>query len=579
MKPYFEKMTLVGKALREKEQKEGEANALEISGVEKEVEEALEKRKAAGIPAEKIHKRGEKTAWERIELLVDAGTFLPLNSLYDPEFNQEGTTGVVTGLGQISGRYASIIASDNKVLAGAWIPGQREHVFRAQDIAEQLNIPLVWVLNCSGVKLTEQEKVYAARRSGGRTFFRHAELAEKGIPVIVGMYGTNPAGGGYHAISPAIIFAHEKSNMAVGGGGIVSGMSPKGHFDLEGAETLIEATRQFKQAPPGGVTIHHHETGFMRQVFDTEEGVLEALKKCMAGMPLYDPSTFRVANPADPLYPAEDLNRIVPLNQKRVYPMEQVLARLFDGSEHMEYRPDYGPEVYCGLAKLDGLLVGVIANRQGFLGKDYPQYAEGEYMGIGGKLYRQGLIKMNEMVMFCGRDRIPMIWFQDTSGIDVGDIAEKAELLGLGQSLIYSIESSHLPMMCVVLRKGTAAAHYIMGGPQATRNNAFTLGVPTTEIYVMHGETASAAAFARRLVKEKDAGNPLEPVIEKMNALAQQYYDQSRPIYCAKTGMVEEIVPMTRLRDYFVAFARCSYQNPTSICPQHQMLLPRSIRG
>jgi len=186
---------------------------------------------------------------------------------------------------------------------------------------------------------------------------------------------------------------------------------------------------------------------------------------------------------------------------------------------------------------------------------------------------------MNEMVMFCGRDRIPMIWFQDTSGIDVGDIAEKAELLGLGQALIYSIESSEIPMMCVVLRKGTAAAHYIMGGPQANRNNAFTLGVPTTEIYVMHGETAAVAAFARRLVKEQDAGNPLEPVIDKMNALAQQYYDQSRPVYCAKAGLVDEIVPMTQIRDYCVAFARSSYQNPVSICPHHQMLLPRSIRG
>ena len=579
MRQYFQKMSPIGKELRENEKEREKANAAEISKVDEEVAEATEKRKLTGIPAEKIHKRGEKTAWERIDLLVDPGTFLPLNSLYDPEFNQEGTTGVVTGLGKISGRYALIIASDNKVLAGAWIPGQREHVFRAQDIAEQLRIPLVWILNCSGVKLTEQEKVYAGRRSGGRIFFRHSELIEKGIPVIVGMYGTNPAGGGYHAISPAIIFAHEKSNMAVGGGGIVSGMSPKGHFDLEGAETLIEATRQFKQVPPGGVKIHHDKTGFMREVFDTEEGVLEAVKKCMAGMPLYDPSTFRVAEPADPVYPAEDLNLIVPFSQKRTYSIEQVLARLFDGSEHMEYRPDYGPEVYCGLAKIDGFLVGVIANRQGFLGKGYPQYAEGKYPGIGGKLYREGLIKMNELVMFCGRDKVPMIWFQDTSGIDVGDIAEQAELLGLGQSLIYSIESSHIPMMCVVLRKGTAAAHYIMGGPQATRNNAFTLGVPTTEIYVMHGETAAAAAFARRLVKEKDAGKPIEPVIDKMNALAQQYYDQSRPIYCAKAGLVDEITRMASLRDYFVGFARCCYQNPTSICPHHQMLLPRSIWG
>jgi glutaconyl-CoA decarboxylase len=579
MKQYFQDMSLIGSELRENERNQGEENAREIAKVEEEVARAFEQRRQTGLPEEKLHQRGEKTAWERLELLVDPGTFQPLNSLYDPEFNQEGTTGVISGIGRISGRYASIIASDNKVLAGAWIPGQREHVFRAQDVAERLRIPLVWVLNCSGVKLTEQEKVYAGRRSGGRTFFRHSELIQKGIPVIVGLYGTNPAGGGYHAISPAIIFAHEKANMAVGGGGIVSGMSPKGGFDLEGAETIIEATRRFKEVPPGGVRIHHDETGFMRQVFDTEEGVLGALKECMTGMPQYDPSHFRVAEPADPNYPSDDLNYIVPLNQKRTYAIEQVLARVFDGSEHMEYRPDYGPEVYCGLARIDGFLVGVIANRQGFLGKGYPSYAKGQYPGIGGKLYREGLIKMNEMVMFCGRDRIPMIWFQDTSGIDVGDIAEKAELLGLGQSLIYSIESSELPMLCVVLRKGTAAAHYIMGGPQATRNNTFTLGVPTTEIYVMHGETASVAAFARRLVKEKDAGKPLEPVIDKMNALAQQYYDQSRPIYCAKSGLVDEIVPMKKIRDYFIAFTRACYQNPRSICPHHQMLLPRSIRG
>jgi glutaconyl-CoA decarboxylase subunit alpha len=579
MRQYFRKMALIGKPLVEKEKKQTASNAAVILKVDQEIAEAEETRKKGGLPAERIHKRGEKTAWERVEVLVDPGTFLPLDALYDPEFNQEGTTGVITGLGRISGKYALIIASDNKVLAGAWIPGQREHVFRAQDMAERLHIPLVWVLNCSGVKLTEQEKVYAGRRSGGRTFFRHAELAEKGIPVIVGMYGTNPAGGGYHAISPAIIFAHGKSNMAVGGGGIVSGMSPKGHFDREGAEAIITATRKFREVPPGGVRIHYDKTGFMREVFDTEEGVLNAIRKCMAGMPAYDPSTFKVAEPAEPLYSPAELNHIVPFNQKRVYSFDQVLARLIDGSEHMEYRPDYGPEVYCGLARVDGFLMGVIGNRQGYLGKDYPKYAEGRYTGIGGKLYREGLIKMNEMVMFCGRDRVPIIWFQDTSGIDVGDIAEQAELLGLGQSLIYSIESSHLPMMCVVLRKGTAAAHYIMGGPQATRNNAFTLGVGTTEIYVMHGETASVAAFARRLVKEKDAGKPIDPVIESMNALAKQYYDQSRPIYCARAGLVDEIVPMEKLRDYFVAFAGACYQNPTSICPQHQMLLPRSIRG
>ena len=178
------------------------------------------------------------------------------------------------------------------------------------------------------------------------------------------------------------------------------------------------------------------------------------------------------------------------------------------------------------------MLIGAIGNRQGLLPKGYPEYAD--YPGIGGKLYRQGLIKMNEFVTLCGRDRVPIIWFQDTTGIDVGDIAEKAELLGLGQSLIYSIQQTAVPMMLVVLRKGSAAAHYVMGGPTANRHNAFTLGTAATEIYVMHGETAAVATYARRAVKEKDAGRPLEPLAEKMNEMAQKYYDTSRPAYCAR---------------------------------------------
>jgi glutaconyl-CoA decarboxylase len=243
----------------------------------------------------------------------------------------------------------------------------------------------------------------------------------------------------------------------------------------------------------------------------------------------------------------------------------------------MEFRPDYGPEVYTGLAKIDGFLVGIIGNRQGFLPKGYPEYAP--YPGIGGKLYRQGLIKMNEFVTHCGRDRIPIVWFQDTSGIDVGDLAEKAELLGLGQSLIYSIEQTDVPMMLVVLRKGTAAAHYIMGGPTANNHNAFTLGTPTTEIYVMHGETAAAASFSRRLVKERDADRPLQPIIEKMNALAKDYYEKSRPAYCAKSGFVDEVISFADLRKYVVAFTGAAYQNPKSICPHHHLMLPRIIRG
>jgi glutaconyl-CoA decarboxylase len=567
-------MDEIGKALRPAHLERMKANVAQAEAIMKEIDAEVERIKNFGIPAEKVHERGEMTVWDRIEYIVDPGTFCPLHTIFDPDSEESGSTGVVDGLARIAGKWCVLIGFNNKWIAGAWIAGQAENNLRVTDLAKIMNLPLVWLVNCSGVKLPEQEKVYANRRGQGTCFFRHAELEQMGIPVLAGIYGTNPAGGGYQGVSPTILLAHKKANIAVGGGGIVSGMSPKGYFDEESAEELIAATRHFKAVPPGSVKIHYDSTGFFTAVFEKEKEVLDALKGYMAEMPAYNPRFFRVSPPAEPKYAPEEIVSIIPVNPKAGYDFESVLARLADNSEHMEFRPGYGPEVYTGLVKVDGFLLGVIGNRHGLL-PNYPEYTN-EYIGVGGKLYRQGLIKMNEFVTQFGRDRVPMVWLQDTSGIDVGDTAE---LLGLGQSLIYSIEQTKLPMMLVVLRRGTAAAHYVMGGPTANNHCAFTLGTPATEINVMHGETAAAASYARRLVKEKDAGKPLGPVIDKMNEMVKHYEETSKPIYCAKKGFVDEVIRFGEIRRYMVAFAGGAYQNPRSICPHHHMMLPRMIRS
>ncbi len=577
MKPYFDTMDSFGKALKPGRAKRAAASAEVLQSVEAGVEQAVTAVENAGFPTEKINKRGWMTVYQRLEHLVDSGTWHPLHTLYNPLENDEGTTNVVDGLGRIEGRWAVIIGFDNKVMAGAWLPGQSENILRATDLAARLNVPLVWLVNCSGAKLPEQEKFYANRRGAGTPFYRHAELEQAGIPVLAGIYGTNPAGGGYQAISPTILLAHKDANMAVGGVGIVSGMAPKGGFDAAMVEQLITKTQEFNVRPPGDVATHHDATGFFTRVYEEETGVLDGLKEYMQATPAYGPEFFQAAPPKPPAFPAEDLYHLLPANQKEVYDFDEVLARLVDGSERLEFHPDDGPEVFTGVCKIDGRLVGCIGNRQGYLGKGYPEYAD--YPGMGGKLYRQGLIKMNEFVTLCGRDRLPIIWFQDTSGIDVGELAEKAEVLGLGQGLIYSIQQTDVPMMLVVLRKGTAAAHYVMGGPTGNRHNAFTIGTPATEIEVMHGETAAVATYARRAAKEHAAGRPLGPVIDKMNDLVERYHETSRPVYCARQGFVDEIVRLSDLRRYLQAFAGAAYQNPTSTCPRHHMLLPRVIRG
>ena len=576
MPSYFQSMPVIGKDLSAFH----EDNAAEIQAVEQEIHEIREAALEAGKSTEALNESGQWTAMQRIMELVDEGTWCPLNSLYNPQDNKNGSVGIVKGLGRIDGKWAVIIASDNKKLACAWVPGQADILLRGSDTAKRLRIPLVYVLNCSGVKLDEQEKVYPNRRGGGTPFYRNSELNQMGVPVIVGIYGTNPAGGGYHSISPTILIAHQDANMAVGGAGIVGGMSHKGHVDKEAAEALIKAQKNLKSDIPGTVAIHYGETGFFREVYADEEGVLAGIRKYIDMLPAYDPEFFRVDDPKEPLFDANDLYSIVPFNQKRSYDMVEVLARLFDGSEFMEYKHGYGPEMITGLAKIDGLLVGVVANYQGML-MNYPEYkmaTYGQAMGVGGKLYRQGLIKMNEFVTLCARDRIPLIWLQDTTGIDVGDEAEKAELLGLGQSLIYSIENSKLPSLEITLRKASAAAHYVLGGPQGNNTNGYSLGTAACEYYVMPGETAANAMYSRKLVKASKAGEDLAPIIKKMNDMIQLYHDKSRPAYCAKVGMVDEIVDMTDIRPYIQAFTEAAYQNPKSICPMHQMVTPRAIR-
>lgn len=573
MPGYFKNMPIVGKEIHSKNQE----NETSIKKMEQEIHENIKKVQSAGRTDESLNQSGKMTALQRIHELIDQGTWCPLNSLFNPEGNDNGATGIIKGLGRINGKWAVIIASDNKKLAGAWVPGQSENLLRASDTAKRLRIPLIYILNCSGVKLDDQERVYPNRRGGGTPFYRNAELQQLGIPVIVGIYGTNPAGGGYHSISPTILIAHQKANMAVGGSGILGGMNPKGYIDMEGAEQIANAVvNAKKQAPPGSVPVHYDYTGFFREVYAEEKGVLAGIKKYMDAIPAYDLNFFRVDDPCLPKFNQKELYSVVPINQKRTYDIYDVIGRIFDNSEFSEYKKGYGPEVITGLAKMDGLLIGVVANVQGLL-MNYPEYSENG-VAIGGKLYRQGLIKMNEFVTLCGRDRLPIVWIQDTTGIDVGDDAEKAELLGLGQSLIYSIENSDVPQIEITLRKGSAAAHYVLGGPQGNNTNVFSLGTVATEIYVMNGETAAIAMYSRRLAKDKKSGKDLQTTIDKMNKLIEDYRIKSRPKFCAELGMVDEIVDLKAIRKYICAFTNAVYQNPKSICAFHQMLLPRSLR-
>ena len=246
MPRYFQNMPVVGKPV-----KANVENVNELRAIEDDIHAHIVDALSSGKADEDMNAKGQLTAMQRVALLVDEGTWCPLNSLYNPEHNKNGSTSIVKGLGRVNGKWCCIIASDNKKHAGTWVPGQADNLLRGSDTAKRLRIPLIYLLECAGVELDKQEKVYPNRRGGGTPFYRNSELNQMGIPVIVGIHGTNPAGGGYHSISPTVLVAHQKANMAVGGAGIVGGMNPKPHVDMEAALARSRPPRACGPTLPG----------------------------------------------------------------------------------------------------------------------------------------------------------------------------------------------------------------------------------------------------------------------------------------------------------------------------------------
>ncbi len=574
MQNYFQGMPQIGSNLLSTDPE----NEQRIKAIEKELSDAVDTLLKSGRSDESLNRSGQLTALQRLEELIDPGTWRPINSLFNPEANEEDGCSVLTGMAKVDGKWVVIIDFDNKKTAGAWVPGQGRKITRATEIAESLRIPLVYLLNCSGMNLLLQEKLFSGRLCSGTPFYRHARLEQEGMPVLIGIFQTNPAGGGYHAISPSILIAKDDANFAVGGSGIVGGMTSRGAFTEESARELIAALSSAEvPKTPGQMDVHYNQTGFVREVYNDEREVIAALRKYVKAMPAYDADFFRVAPPAKPYYADEDLYSLVTTNQRRAIDMPNIVARLVDNSEFQEFKPDYGPEIFCGLCRISGYLCGIIGNRHGLL-MNYPEYRNVP-ASLGGKLYRQGLIKMNEFTSLCSRDRIPLIWIQDTTGIDVGDDAEVAEVLALGQASVYSIQSAGIPQMELTLRKASGAAHFLMGGPQANDSCVFSFCTAISDYNPIISETAAVAVYSRRLVREAAAGKDLGPTIQAMNDLVQKYKDTSeKPSFIVKTGLAEECLELTKIRDYFCAFAEAAYQNPASTCPPHLMLTPRIIR-
>ncbi len=498
----------------------------------------------------RVHEKGRLTTWERIDRLRDPdGQVLPVGTLVNAgvTFGEKEQTspgaGVVTAFVRVHGRWVIVIANDNTVASGSWWPRTPEKIQRAQEIALRLRVPVVYLVDCSGLFLPEQSHTFPGRTGAGAIFKMNAWLSDAGVPQIAGVLGDCIAGGGYMPIISDVVYMTEQAYMVIAGAALVKGGK---------AQKITSLTI-------GGPDVHVHLSACADHRVPDDAACVDAIRREVGRLPGSAAPYYRrdaVAEP--PRFGPTEIDAIFPADHRMPYDARQVIARLVDASLFWEILPGTGREMICGVARIGGLYTGIIANNQ--LLTPHP-----DSDGIkrpGGILYREGIAKISTFSRACNDDGLPIVWLQDISGFDIGAEAEKLGLLGYGSSLIYTNSTNQTPMFTVLLRKASGAGYYAMAG--LPYEPVLQLSTPIARLAVMEGRTLAIGAFRTKLDDQFNivaSSKKEEETIRKgMEDVEKRIASDMDPVRAASRMDTDEVITMPEIRDYLLAAVEMSYQ-------------------
>ncbi len=501
----------------------------------------------------RVHDKGKLTARERIQKLKDpgtrifeVGTFVNYGLEFEGGVKSPGA-GVVTAFARISDRYAMVIANDNTVASGSWWPLTPEKIQRAQTMALKLRVPVVYLVDSSGLFLPEQSKAFPGATGAGHIFKMSSLLSANGVPQIAGVFGDCIAGGGYMPIISDRVYMTEQAYMVIAGAALIKG---------------AKATK-LTSLDIGGPEIHVHESGCADVRVPDDDTLLECIRTEMTRLPSSASEYYRGGVGAtQPTFPAHELAGLMPIDHREVYDAKQVLSRLVDQSLFWEVMPDVGEEMICGVGRVGGLYAGFVINRQGLVGD--PDHTGRDRPG--GILYRGGIAKVSAFSRACDSDGIPLIWIQDISGFDIGREAEANGLLAYGSNLIYTNSTNTVPMFTVLLRKASGAGYYAMAG--LPYDPVVQLSTCLSRLSVMEGRTLAIAAYNTKLnddfeIVTQDAAER-KKIEDGMRSVEQRIEGDMDPYAAGRQMDTDEIIELGEIRTYLEAFVEMSYQNTGS---------------
>ena len=463
--------------------------------------------------AAKLEKQGKLFVRDRIALLVDPGSFVEDALLANNRGEDLPADGVVTGVGTVERRPVCVVANDPTVKAGSWGARTVEKMIRTAEHALAHDLPIFWLVDSAGARITDQVQLFPGRRGAGRIFATQIRLSGR-VPQICCLFGPSAAGGAYIPSFCDVVFMVEgNASMYLG--------SPRMAEKVIGEQTTLEEM--------GGARMHASVSGCGDALAVDDEDALDQAKAWFS----YFPDRWTEAPPRyEPVPPSLQLSDdVVPADESVAFDMHAFVDGLVDGESFFEYKPLYARELICGLARLDGRPIGIVANNPAHLG---------------GVLFVDSADKASRFVWLCDAFNIPLLFLADVPGFMIGTSVEAQGIIRHGAKMVTAVTEATVPKICVVVRKAYGAGLYAMCGPAFDPDA--TIALPTAKIAVMGPDAAVNAVFANRIAAIDDEAER-EAFVAEQIAVYESDVDLLR---LASELVVDSVIPPSALRDELV---------------------------
>ena len=503
---------------------------LKISAIERELSIIAEGGGKKRV--EKLHESGKLTARERIDLLLDPnserfemGAFAGYGM-----YKEHGgcpSAGVVIVIGFVSGKQCIVVANDATVKAGAWFPISGKKNLRAQEIAMENRLPIIYLVDSAGVYLPMQDEIFADKEHFGRIFRNNAVMSSMGIVQIAAVMGSCVAGGAYLPImSDESLIVDKTGTIFLAGSYLVKAAIGE-NIDNE---TL------------GGATTHTEISGVCDYKSANDQECLATIRKMIGQIGHPENAGFDRIESLLPKVPLKNIYGIMPSERNKPYDTKELLRTIVDDSELTEYKADYGKSIICTYARIDGWSVGIVANQREII-----KNAKGETQ-FGGVIYSDSADKAARFIMNCNQKNIPLVFFQDVTGFMVGSKSEHGGIIKDGAKMVNAMANSVVPKFTVVVGNSYGAGNYAMCGK--AYDPRLIVAWPTAEIAVMSGASASKVLMQIEVASLKAKGEVITPEREKelSETIKNRYDEQVSPLYAASRLWVDAIIDPAHTR-------------------------------